>query len=127
MKGLSAIFWVALGGSLGAVARYGVARLAGRLFGASFPYGTLIINISGSFVLGFLATILAEKTMPYSDQMRLAGMTGFLGAYTTFSTYEYESNALLEGGEWMLAGANLIGSMVAGLIALRLGIALGKK
>jgi CrcB protein len=127
MKTATAIFWVALGGALGAVARYGVARWCGRMFGTSFPVGTFLINISGSFLLGFVATLLALRTIPHSDAVRLGVAVGFLGAYTTFSTFEYESDNLLRDGEWLYAAANVLGSVVAGLVAVRLGIALARR
>jgi CrcB protein len=127
MRTATAIFWVALGGALGAVARYGVARWCGRVFGTAFPVGTLLINVTGSFMLGFLATILALRTVPHSEAVRLGFAVGFLGSYTTFSTYEYESDQLLRDGQWLFAAANLLGSVVAGLVAVRLGIALARR
>lgn len=122
----TAYLWVGLGGFLGANARFLVARLTQSLLGVGFPYGTFLINISGSFLLGLVTAFLAQRMLPYSDQMRLAISVGFLGAYTTFSTFSYESNALLQDGEWLWAGVNVVGSVVLGLLAVRAGIMLGR-
>lgn len=127
MKGLSALLWVAGGGAAGAVARFVMARACARVFGISFPWGTFLINISGSFALGLISVILAERVLPHGEQVRLAVAIGFLGAYTTFSTYEYESNQLIQASQWWMAAANLVGSVLVGLLAVRLGIALGRR
>jgi CrcB protein len=115
------------GGFLGAIARFLVGRLAGGLLGAAFPWGTFIINVSGCFLLAFVATLLTERLLPYPDVVRLSFTIGFVGAYTTFSTFEYETNALLDEGSWLPAIFNVAGSVVAGFIALRLGIFLAKR
>jgi CrcB protein len=117
---------VGLGGFIGANARFVVARLVGAAFETRFPLGTFVINVSGSFLLGVLGTIIALKLMPSSEAMRLALGVGFLGAFTTFSTFEFETHALLEDGSWLLATANMFASLFAGLIALRAGIVLAR-
>jgi CrcB protein len=124
MKTLSTAFWVGLGGFLGANARYFLGLWARNRMGITFPWGTFIINVSGSFMLGMVMTLVNLKLIPFSDHLRLIFAIGFIGAYTTFSTYEYESHALLEDGSWMLASANLLGSLAAGLVAVRLGVLL---
>src|SRR5262249_14198990 len=91
---------VGVGGFIGANARFILARVVGTMFATKFPSGTFIINISGSFLLGVLGTIVAQKVMPSSESMRLALGVGFLGAYTTFSTFEFETHALFEDGSW---------------------------
>lgn len=126
MNTLSVAFWVGLGGFLGANARYFLGLWAASRLGIHFPWGTFIINVSGSFLLGVIATLVNLKLVPFGDHMRLTFAVGFLGAYTTFSTYELESHALLEGGNWWPAAANLFGSLASGLIAVRLGIALAR-
>jgi len=111
---------VAAGGAMGAVARYLIALLCAQTFGAGFPVGTFVINITGSFILGwFVAATSARGNV--SDATRLAVAVGFVGAYTTFSTYMYESNALLKDGAGIKAMVNLAGSVLIGLIAVRLG------
>jgi CrcB protein len=117
---------VGLGGFIGANARFVVARLVGALFETRFPLGTFVINVSGSFLLGILGTIVAQKVMPNSEAMRLALGVGFLGAFTTFSTFEFETHALLEDGSWLTAAMNMFGSLFVGLLALRAGIVVAR-
>lgn len=126
MSALFPYLWVGMGGFFGAIARFFVARVSASLLGVAFPYGTFLINISGSFLLGLIATLVAQRLVPYGDHIRLAVAVGFIGSYTTFSTYEFESNALIEEGSWMLATVNLVGSLLVGLIAVKAGIVLAK-
>jgi fluoride exporter len=120
-----AILWVGLGGFLGANARYLLAGWAARRLGVYFPYGTLIINITGSFVLGFFLAFIELRTWIHPSA-RLFFSIGFVGAYTTFSTFTYESMALMQRGEMLLAGIYVFGSVMAGLIAVFAGIVLGR-
>jgi len=117
---------VGLGGFIGANARFVVARLVGALFETRFPLGTFVINISGSFLLGVLGTLVAQKVMPNSESMRLALGVGFLGAYTTFSTFEFETHALFDDGSWLTATTNMFASLFVGLLAVRAGIVVAK-
>jgi CrcB protein len=117
---------VGVGGFVGANARFLVARAVGALFETRFPLGTFVINISGSFLLGILGAIVAQKVMPSSEAMRLALGVGFLGAFTTFSTFEFETHALLEDGSWLTAAVNMFASLLVGLIAVRAGIVVAK-
>jgi CrcB protein len=117
---------VGVGGFVGANARFVIARVVGAAFETRFPLGTFVINVSGSFLLGVLGTVIALKVMPGSEAMRLALGVGFLGAFTTFSTFEFETHALLEDGSWLLAATNMVASLFVGLIALRAGIVLAK-
>jgi CrcB protein len=117
---------VGLGGFVGANARFVIARLVGAAFETRFPLGTFVINISGSFLLGVLGTIIALKVMPNSEAMRLALGVGFLNAFTTFSTFEFETHALFEDGSWLLATTNMFASLFVGLIALRAGIVVAR-
>ena len=103
-----------------------VSSTCGWLFGTAFPYGTFLINITGSLFLGWFLTVIQDR-LSVSDTMRLAIAVGFVGAYTTFSTFAYESNSLLEDGAGIKATVNLLGSLIAGLIAVRLGMALGMR
>lgn len=116
---------IGMGGFLGAVSRYGVAVWIGQRWGRSFPLGTFVINVSGSFLIGLLMTLMAER-FTENPQWRLLLIVGFLGAYTTFSTFEYETGALLKDGEWFFAGLNVMGSVVAGFIALKIGEVIAK-
>ncbi|HUE15455.1 MAG TPA: fluoride efflux transporter CrcB [Planctomycetaceae bacterium] len=122
---LTPYFAVGVAGSLGSILRYIVANVSGRFFGTGFPVGTFIINITGSMFLGwFLATI--RDRMIVSDTVRVAIAVGFVGAYTTFSTFCYESDALLEEGSGIKAIVNIVGSVLAGLVAVRLGVVLAR-
>ncbi|MGH8013802.1 MAG: fluoride efflux transporter CrcB [Candidatus Binataceae bacterium] len=118
------MIWVGLGGFLGANARYLLGGWVARWLGVGFPYGTFIINISGCFILGFFLALVQDRLWVHPN-VRLLFAVGFVGAYTTFSTFEYESVRLLQDGEMLLGVTYLIGSVVAGGIAAIVGIALG--
>jgi CrcB protein len=111
---------IGVGGFIGAIARYVLAVWIGQRWGRSFPLGTFVINVSGSFLIGLLMTLMAER-FTENPQWRLLLVVGFLGAYTTFSTFEYETGTLLKDGEWLYAGVNVIGSVFVGFMALKLG------
>ena len=119
------ILIIGIGGFVGAVSRYGLALWIGQRWGRAFPLGTFVINVSGSFLIGLLMTLLAER-FTVNPQWRLLLVVGFLGAYTTFSTFEYETGALLKDGEWTFAMLNIILSVVAGFAALKLGEVIAK-
>jgi CrcB protein len=119
------IVLVALGGAAGAVSRYLVDGFVSERLGGEFPWGTLVINASGAFVLGLLFSLAIERSvLPASIRAPL--MIGFLGAYTTFSTWMLESWRLAEDGALALALANITGSVVIGLVAVFAGLALGR-
>jgi fluoride exporter len=113
-------------GSLGCMLRYFVGSTCGRLFNTSFPIGTFVINVTGSIFLGWFMAVTQERGV-VSETFAKAVSIGFVGGYTTFSTYMYESNASLEKGAGIEAAVNLIGSIVVGLIGVRLGIMLGRR
>jgi CrcB protein len=114
---------IAAAGSAGSLLRYVLANLVGRI-NMRFPLGTFIINITGSLFLGWFVAYVTRHNV--SDTTRLAIGVGFVGAYTTFSTFMYESNRLVDEGAGTLAMVNLVGSLVAGIIAVRVGLALGR-
>ncbi len=116
---------IGIGGILGANARYVVANWASQRLGADFPYGTLIINVSGSFLLGFFMAFALDRAFLHPNY-RLFVATGFCGAYTTFSTFTYESLRLLQDGSFVLGFANMIGSLLVGMFAVFLGFVIGK-
>jgi CrcB protein len=126
MASLMPYLLVGLGGFIGANTRFIVARLVGGLFETKFPLGTFVINVSGSFLLGVLGTLVAQKVMPNSESMRLALGVGFLGAFTTFSTFEFETHALFDDGSWLTATTNMFASLLVGLLAVRAGIVVAK-
>lgn len=117
---------VGIGSSLGGIARLIVGRWAGAIVEGRFPMGTFLINVSGSFVLGVLGALLVQRAVPHADALRLAIGVGFCGGFTTFSTFEYETSALLEDGAWLVAAVNVVASVFAGLMAVRLGAVVGK-
>ena len=116
---------VGLGGCLGAIARYALGGWAAEKWGAGFPYGTLLINVSGSFVLGLFLAVTASR-LPLDPRWRLFFAVGFLGAYTTFSTFTYETVQLLLANDWRPALAYVGVSNVLGVGAALLGIGLGR-
>ena len=126
MKVLFQCLAIGCGGFFGSLARWGVAQLFGRLFTTQFPLGTFVINITGSLFLGWFLTFIAGR-YPVSDTMRLAVATGFVGAYTTFSTFMYESTVLSDDGARLQAMTNLIGSLIVGLVAVKLGMIIAKR
>ena len=125
MKVLTQYLAVGGAGAVGAVARLGVNTLFGRLFRVPFPVATLIINITGSLFLGWFLTAVGSRFV-VSDTLRLAIGVGFVGAYTTFSTFMYESSVLLEDGSGMKARLYLLGSLILGLLAVRAGVWLAR-
>lgn len=117
---MTSVFSVALGGAIGAVGRYGVNVAATRWLGIGFPWGTVIVNIAGSFLMGVLIVWLANK-----GGMRFAPflMTGVLGGFTTFSAFSLDAITLFERGQTLQAGAYVLGSVVTALIAIMAGMA----
>ena len=120
------LIWLSIGvfGFFGAMARYGVARLFGR-FSALFPFGTFFINITGCFFLGWFLT-WAQPRLNIPDPIRLGIAVGFVGAYTTFSTYMFESDRMLSEGQLVRSLIYMIGSVIIGLLAVRIGVILGQ-
>lgn len=116
---------VAFGGSVGTISRYGVSLWAANRFGSTFPYGTLIVNIAGCFIIGLFMTLATERII-VSPYWRLAVSVGFLGGLTTFSSFSHETWKLLLNGEVLHAFANVILNVVVGLTATWLGISLAK-
>jgi CrcB protein len=124
MRQLEAVLSVALGGAIGTVLRYLVGNWFVERFGTVFPWGTFAINVSGAFVIGVVLEVAATRAH-FNPYLRVFIATGILGGYTTFSTYAFETYAL---GEKILsqAIAYSLGSVIAGIIAVSLGIALGR-
>lgn len=116
---------ISLGAVLGANARYWLGGWAAEKFGAAFPYGTLIINLTGSFVLGLFVTLITDRFL-VDPNWRLLIAIGFLGSYTTFSTYTYESVNLMLSGQPGLGLLNLFGSSILGALAAIAGIVLAR-
>jgi len=123
------IVLVALGSALGGLTRWGVAVAFGRLFGTGFPWGTFFINVSGCLFLGWFMTVLSERLPPAwisGDNLKLMVAVGFTGAYTTFSTFEYEAHGLVEKGDGLLSLAYVFGSLFLGFLGVWLGVRLAR-
>jgi fluoride exporter len=123
--------YVALGSAVGGVTRFAVGgwvqRLAGGLPPAVFPVGTLVVNVTGSFVLGLLAALIAKPADDVTaDAIRLLIGVGFCGGYTTFSTFSLDTFALFETRGWGIAAANVVASLVASLLGVGAGLMLGR-
>lgn len=116
---------IGAGGFFGAIARYAVDGFVTDRTGGGFPWGTLAVNASGSFILGLLFALTAERAILPAD-IRAPVMIGFIGAYTTFSTYMLESWNLIESGQYGAAIGNLGGSIVIGLAMVSLGLLVGR-
>ena len=114
---------IAAGGALGSIARYWVGSTVSGRMGARFPYGTLLVNITACLVIGFTLTYMGKRA-DLSPAWRYFIPLGFIGAYSTFSTYEWETLSTMRSGAFMLAGLYAIGSMVVGLAATWCGTAL---
>jgi CrcB protein len=111
---------VAVGGAVGAVARYGVAKAAQPLTTGSFPLGILLVNLTGAFLLGFVFTYLLERSS-ISNELRTAVTVGVLGAYTTFSTFSLDTLHLIQANDWTLAILNVAVSVGGALLAVWAG------
>jgi CrcB protein len=114
---------------VGGLLRWGVAVGFGRLLGTTFPWATFFINLSGSMFLGWFLTVVgrfipSEHSWFSQDSLKLMVAVGFTGAYTTFSTFEFESHTLLSDSDYLKGVIYMLGSLVLGLIAVRLGMKL---
>jgi CrcB protein len=113
---------VALGSALGGVARYWCSGVAARLFGETFPWGTLLVNVTGSFIIGFFATLTGPDGRIFAGStMRQFVLFGLLGGFTTFSSFSLQTLNLVQDSEWLQAGGNIVGSVVLCLLAVWLG------
>ncbi len=117
------LYYLIAGGIAGTVARYMVVGAAAQKLGTGFPYGTLIVNMAGCFLIGFF-DVLASKKTAMAPQVRIMLMAGFCGAFTTFSSFILDSHNLIKGGETFRAFLNVMGSVALGFIVFRLGMLL---
>lgn len=114
--------WIAIGSAIGGVARFWCAIMAARAIGETFPWGTLIVNVVGSFIIGFFATLTGPDGRVFaSSDTRQFVMVGFCGGFTTFSSFSLQTLTLVQDGEWLYAGSNVVGSVVLCLVAVWAG------
>ena len=114
--------WIGLGSALGGMARYWCSGVMANLIGETFPWGTLLVNVLGSLLIGFFATITAPDGRLFVDAtMRQFVMLGLLGGYTTFSSFSLQTLSLLNDGEWLYAGLNIGASVIVCLLAVWIG------
>jgi fluoride exporter len=113
-----------LGGAAGAIARYQLGVMIQSRFPTAFPWGTFIVNVSGCLVMGIATTLLAERLI--APNWRFLIPIGFIGAYTTFSTFELETFRAMTDGHWLVGGFNVVASVAAGYAALWLGVVLAR-
>ena len=116
---------IALAGGFGTLARYGLSGLVQRMTGATFPWGTFVVNVAGCFLFGLVWSLLEER-LAVAGQWRAIVLIGFMGAFTTFSSFAYDSAGLMRDPQWGLAALNVIGQNALGLTCLFLGLAAGR-
>jgi CrcB protein len=115
-------FWIGLGSALGGMARFLCSGVMARLFGETFPWGTLFVNVLGSLIIGFFATLTAPDGRMFIDSLtRQTVMLGLLGGFTTFSSFSLQTLSLLNDGEWLYAGFNIGASVILCLLAVWIG------
>jgi CrcB protein len=123
---MGAYLWIGIGGALGSMARHWCNGFINRLAGMGFPTNTLVINVLGSFVIGLASSLMgSEGRFPTSMTAQQFVMVGICGGYTTFSAFSLQTLALLQGSQWIAAGANIVLSVVLCLIAVWVGHLLG--
>jgi CrcB protein len=116
---------LAAAGAAGTLARFGLGGLAQRLTTSGFPWGTLVVNGVGCLLFGIVWS-LAEERLVISGTTRTIALVGFMGAFTTFSTFAFETTQMLDDGQWFLAAANVLAQNVTGVVLVLAGIAVGK-
>lgn len=119
------LLWLAVAGACGTVGRYSLCELCARTRCGSFPLGTFAVNIIGSFLFG-LIYVLAQRKMHLNAEIRLIALTGFMGAFTTFSAYAFDTAKLLKSAEWATAAGNVFGHTILGVAALAAGVLIGR-
>jgi len=118
-------FVVGVGGFVGSIARFGLAAYIGQRMGTRFPYGTFLVNASGSFLIGLVMTVLTEKTH-LGPNWRYLIPIGFIGGYTTFSTFEYETLRAIQDGQFAMGTLNVVLSVLVGFVMVWTGAMVGK-
>ena len=119
------LFWIALAGAAGTLARYGLAGLVQNAVRGVFPWGTVVVNLLGCLVFGLLWSVM-DGRLAISAETRIVVLIGFMGAFTTFSSFAFETGQLVRDSQWALALGNMAVQNVVGLIAMFVGLALGR-
>lgn len=119
------LVWLAAAGMLGTFARYGLQGLVQRNTGGALPWGTLVVNVVGCFLFGLVWVAASERHL-VGAELRIVLLVGFMGAFTTFSSYVFETGELLRGAQWGLAAANFLMENVMGFLGLMLGMLTGR-
>lgn len=122
---MSRYVMIAIGGAIGAIARYQIAAVIQARIPVGFPYGTFVVNVTGCLIMGFVTALLTERLVVHPNWRFLIPI-GFVGAYTTFSTFELETFRAVSEGAWPVAAANIIGSCLAGYVALWAGFVIAR-
>jgi CrcB protein len=122
---MTKLVWIAAAGALGTLARYGVGGIVQRAAGGAFPWGTLVVNAAGCLLFG-LVWSLAEERLVIAGETRVVLLVGFMGAFTTFSTFTFETSAMLRDAEWSFAVANLLSQNALGIACFFAGLAIGR-
>lgn len=122
---MAQFLYISIGAIIGANARFLISQWAAERLGAGFPYGTFFVNVTGCFIIGLFYG-LGENRITITPELRLLFAVGFLGGFTTFSTFGYESAALLRSGAFILALLNIIGSNLLGLLAVIVGLTVAR-
>jgi len=117
--------WLSIAGAFGTLARYGLQGFVQRLHDTGFPYGTLVVNVLGCFLFG-LVWALSEDSFALSGPTRFIILVGFMGAFTTFSAFAFETGHMMRNSEWALAGLNILAQNILGIVGFLVGAALGR-
>jgi fluoride exporter len=123
---MNKLLWLFAAGGCGSLARYWLSGWIQRLGSGGFPWGTFVVNLAGCLLFGIIWT-LADDRMLIRGETRFIVLTGFVGAFTTFSTFAFESQEMLRHSEWVNAAANILGQNILGIAGVILGIAIGKQ
>lgn len=122
---MNKLIWLFIAGGFGVLARFGLGGVIQRWYGSTFPIGTFVINVLGCLLFGVIWS-LAEERLVISSETRFILLTGFMGAFTTFSTFAFETSGLMRDSEWLLAMSNVLGQTLLGLVAVVGGMAIGR-
>lgn len=119
------VILIAVAGAMGTVSRYGLSQFTHSILGKGFPWGTLIINVVGCFIIGLLATLFADSNI-LSKELQLAATVGFLGAFTTFSAFSFDSYSFFSSGTWQMGLINIAANIIIGMLAVVGGVGVAK-